>query len=168
MLGCGFTQHRFSGYSFANCFFSFVRSIGDLIRVEFADIRPEGTQTGPGCCSLTKEVLIVIIDWLPAKVAHGLPTCACHLVAPLLLKVFLLALDIGTLPEHGFSHGVLHLGPGLHLCVFLHLVTGEGDVALLSALPTRLPPALGIAAGYDLVLAVGRDNDCIVTAGALN
>ena len=73
---------------------------------------------------------VVIGDWLSAQVAHGLAAGAGHLVAPLLFEELVLAL--GTLPQHGLRHGVLHLGPCLHLGVLLNLVARERDMTLQS------------------------------------
>ena len=114
----------------SNIFFGFICRIGDLVRVKLADIGPERTLACMGGPALSVEVFVVIAHWLATEVAHGLAAFARHLVAPFLLEVLLLAL--GTLPQHGLRHGILHLGPCLHLGVLLNLVAGERDMTLQS------------------------------------
>ena len=104
-----------------------------------------------------EEVAAVVVDRLPAEVAHVRPALARHQVAAVGLEEGLLAAV--AVSDQRLRHLVLDVGPLPDLVVLLDLVAALRDVAELVAESAALLAAVGVEAPEHLVLLGSRLHD---------
>ena len=64
------------------------------------------------------------------------------------------------MPDNGFGHLVLNVGPLAHDCVVLHLFAPHRDVRQLAAETTAVLAAFGVEAAEDFVNLFRNLHDC--------